>query len=104
MEIILSNVKEIIDPYSIDKIDNDNDLNKDEMKKETIATFSQKAIVKEVIYSTIPIDYPKTSEFDIAIVFNINDQSKDCWKNIQYSLGSGGQNSIKTTHSLITLV
>ncbi|RIA96565.1 hypothetical protein C1645_815252 [Glomus cerebriforme] len=63
---------------SNDKNDNDSDLDK---KEETIATFSQKAIVKEVIYSTIPIEYPKTSEFGIAI--------------IQYSLGGGGQNSIK---------
>jgi hypothetical protein len=44
--------------------------------------FSQKASVKEVIYSTIPIKYPKTSE--IGVIFNVTGWTnpRDCWNNI----------------------
>jgi hypothetical protein len=51
-----------------DESDNNSDLNKEE--KDSIV-FSQKTSVKEVIYSTIPIKYPKTSEVGVAIVFNV---------------------------------
>ena len=46
--------------------DSDSDLNEEEEEEETIAVFSQKTSVKEVIYSTIPIEYPKTSESGVA--------------------------------------
>ncbi|CAB5377238.1 unnamed protein product [Rhizophagus irregularis] len=53
--------------------------------------------VKEVIYSTIPIEYPKTSEAGVATVFNVTGwtNQRDCWNNIQYLFGSGGQGLIK---------
>ncbi|CAB4426981.1 unnamed protein product [Rhizophagus irregularis] len=63
---------------------------------DSIAVFSQKTSVKEVIYSTIPIEYPKTSEAGVATV-NVTGWTNqgDCWNNIQYSFGSGGQGLIK---------
>ncbi|CAB5214774.1 unnamed protein product [Rhizophagus irregularis] len=45
------------------------DLNEEEV--DSIAVFSQKISVKEVIYSTIPIEYPMTSEAGVATVFNV---------------------------------
>ncbi|PKK75373.1 hypothetical protein RhiirC2_773695 [Rhizophagus irregularis] len=64
---------------------------------DSIAVFSQKISVKEVIYSTIPIEYPKTSEAGVATVFNVTGwtNQRDCWNNIQYLFGSGGQGLIK---------
>lgn len=63
--------------------DSNSNLNKEE--KETIAVFSQKTSIKEVIYSTVPVDYPKTSESDVATVFNVTGWAnpKDCWNNIR---------------------
>jgi hypothetical protein len=49
-----------------DESDNNSDLNEEE--EDSIAMFSQKASVKEVIYS---IKYPKTSEVGVATVFNV---------------------------------
>jgi Na+-translocating ferredoxin:NAD+ oxidoreductase RnfC subunit len=53
-----------------------------EEEEDSIAVFSQKASVKEVIYSTIPIKYPKTSE--IGVIFNVTGWTnpRDCWNNI----------------------
>jgi hypothetical protein len=62
-----------------DENDNNSDLNEEE--KDSIV-FSQKTSVKKVIYSTIPIKYPKTSEVGVAIVFNVTDP-RACWNNIK---------------------
>ena len=61
-----------------DEDSSNNDLNEDD--EETIAVFSQNTSVKEVIYSTIPIEYPKTLESDVATVFNVTEWAnpKDC--------------------------
>jgi hypothetical protein len=66
-----------------DESDNNSDLNEEE--EDSIAVFSQKASVKEVIYSTIPIEYPKTSEVSVATVFNVTGWTnpRDCWNNIK---------------------
>lgn len=66
--------------------DDDYDSNSNnEEEEETIAVFSQKTSVKEVIYSTVPVEYPKTSESGVATVFNITGWTnpKDCWKNVK---------------------
>ncbi|EXX57144.1 hypothetical protein GLOIN_2v1782187 [Rhizophagus irregularis DAOM 181602=DAOM 197198] len=57
------------------------DLNEEEV--DSIAVFSQKISVKEVIYSTIPIEYPMTSEAGVATVFNVTGwtNQRDCWNN-----------------------
>ena len=61
--------------------ENDSDSNENE---ESIAIFLSKTCVKEVYYSTIPIEYPKTSELGVATVYNITGWTnpKDCWKNV----------------------
>ena len=66
--------------------DDDYDSNSNnEEEEETIAVFSQKTSVKEVIYSTVPVEYPKTSESGVATVFNITGWTnpKDCWNNVK---------------------
>ena len=65
-----------------DEDDDNSNLNEEE--EETIAVFSQKTSVKEVIYSTIPVEYPKTSESGVATVFNVTGWTnpKDCWNNV----------------------
>ncbi|CAG8622959.1 9201_t:CDS:2 [Funneliformis mosseae] len=41
--------------------------------------------IKEVHYSTVPIEYPKTSELGVATAYNIIGwkNPKDCWKNVR---------------------
>jgi hypothetical protein len=66
-----------------DESDN-NDLNEEE--KDSIAVYSQKTSVKEVIYSTIPIKYhPKISEVGVATVFNVTGVTNPrvCWNKIK---------------------
>lgn len=62
--------------------ENDYDLNEFE---ESIAIFSTKTRIKEVHYSTVPIEYPKTSELGVATVYNITGWTnpRDCWKNVR---------------------
>ncbi len=62
--------------------DNNTDLSENE---ESIAIFSTKTRVKEVYYSTVPIEYPKTSESGVATVYNITgwNNPRDCWKNMR---------------------
>uniref|UniRef100_U9V3T5 Galactose oxidase n=1 Tax=Rhizophagus irregularis (strain DAOM 181602 / DAOM 197198 / MUCL 43194) TaxID=747089 RepID=U9V3T5_RHIID len=75
------------------------DLNEEEV--DSIAVFSQKISVKEVIYSTIPIEYPMTSEAGVATVFNVTgwtnqrDFLKILFFRSNIHLGSGGQGLIK---------
>jgi hypothetical protein len=65
-----------------DESDNNSDLNEEE--EDSIAVFSQKTSVKKAIYSTIPIEYPKTSEAGVATVFNVTEWTnpRDCWNNV----------------------
>ncbi len=64
-------------------MESENDSNSNE-NEESIAIFSSKTCVKEVHYSTVPIEYPKTSELGVATVYNITGWTnpKDCWKNV----------------------
>jgi hypothetical protein len=39
--------------------------------KNLLLFFFTKICVKEVHYSAVPIEYPKTSELDVATVYNI---------------------------------
>ncbi|CAB4379864.1 unnamed protein product [Rhizophagus irregularis] len=108
-KIDLSDIKELdinyieLDPeYQVEsdsntiESDKDTDIISDE-EEDSIAIFSRKTHVQEVHYATVPIEYPKTSEYGVATVYNITGwkNPRDCWKNIQYSLGGGGQSSIK---------
>jgi hypothetical protein len=65
-----------------DESGNNSDLNEEE--EDSIAVFSQKTSVKKAIYSTIPIEYPKTSEAGVATVFNVTEWTnpRDCWNNV----------------------
>ncbi|CAB4393419.1 unnamed protein product [Rhizophagus irregularis] len=78
-------------------IESDKDTDISDEEEDSIAIFSRKTHVQEVHYATVPIEYPKTSEYGVATVYNITGwkNPRDCWKNIQYSLGGGGQSSIK---------
>ena len=46
--------------------------------------FLRKKQVNEVHYSAVPIEYPKTSEADVATAYNITgwNNLRDCWKNV----------------------
>ena len=59
--------------------DNETDINENE--EEIIAIFSRKTRVKEVHYSAVPIEYPKTSEEGVATAYNITGWTnlRDCW-------------------------
>ena len=64
---------------------NNTDSNEDE---NSIAIFTWKIKAKEVYYSTVLIEYPKTSELDIVTVYNITgwNNPRDCWKNVSIPL------------------
>uniref|UniRef100_U9T7K8 Uncharacterized protein n=1 Tax=Rhizophagus irregularis (strain DAOM 181602 / DAOM 197198 / MUCL 43194) TaxID=747089 RepID=U9T7K8_RHIID len=107
-KIDLSDIKELdinyieLDPeYQVESdsntIESDKDTDISDEEEDSIAIFSRKTHVQEVHYATVPIEYPKTSEYGVATVYNITGwkNPRDCWKNIQYSLGGGGQSSIK---------
>ncbi|RIA80989.1 hypothetical protein C1645_744846 [Glomus cerebriforme] len=70
------------DDNTVESEDN-TDLNENE--KEIIAIFSRKTRVKEVHYSTVPIEYPKTSEAGDTTAYNITgwNNPRDCWKNLK---------------------
>ncbi|GBC37794.2 uncharacterized protein OCT59_005589 [Rhizophagus irregularis] len=107
-KIDLSDIKELdinyieLDPeYQVESdsntIESDKDTDISDEEEDSIAIFSKKTHVQEIHYATVPIEYPKTSEYGVATVYNITGSKnpRDCWKNIQYSLGGGGQSSIK---------
>ncbi|GBC52700.2 hypothetical protein GLOIN_2v1773466 [Rhizophagus irregularis DAOM 181602=DAOM 197198] len=107
-KIDLSDIEELdinyieLDPeYQVESdsntIESDKDTDISDEEEDSIAIFSRKTHVQEVHYATVPIEYPKTSEYGVATVYNITGwkNPRDCWKNIQYSLGGGGQSSIK---------
>ncbi|UZO07635.1 uncharacterized protein OCT59_027916 [Rhizophagus irregularis] len=107
-KIDLSDIKKLdinyieLDPeYQVESdsntIESDKDTDISDEEKDSIAIFSRKTHVQEIHYATVPIEYPKTSEYGVATVYNITGSKnlRDCWKNIQYSLGGGGQSSIK---------
>ncbi|CAB4482654.1 unnamed protein product [Rhizophagus irregularis] len=107
-KIDLSDIEELdinyieLDPeYQVESDSNtfesDKDTDISDEEEDSIAIFSRKKHVQEVHYATVPIEYPKTSEYGVATVYNITGwkNPRDCWKNIQYSLGGGGQSSIK---------
>jgi hypothetical protein len=51
--------------------DNNSSVDLSDEIEESIAIFSSKTQIKEVHYSTVPIEYPKTSELGVATVYNI---------------------------------
>ncbi|UZO27868.1 uncharacterized protein OCT59_021421 [Rhizophagus irregularis] len=94
-KIDLSDIEELdinyieLDPeYQVESdsntIESDKDTDISDEEEDSIAIFSRKTHVQEVHYATIPIEYPKTSEYPQYIILQI-----------QYSLGGGGQSSIK---------
>ncbi|CAI2190386.1 5348_t:CDS:2 [Funneliformis geosporum] len=72
-----TNDKQVDSDNNTVKSEDDTNLSKSE---ETIAFFSRKTQVKEVYYSTVPIEYPKTSEEGVAITYNITGWTnpRDC--------------------------
>ena len=74
------------DDITIESVESDNNSSVDLSEiEESIAIFSSKTQIREVHYSTVPIEYPKTSELGVATVYNITGWSnpKDCWKNVR---------------------
>ena len=65
--------------------DDNNSVDLSDETEESIAIFSTKTQIKEVYYSTVPIEYPKTSVLGVATVYNITGQNnpKDCQKNVR---------------------
>ncbi|CAB4384848.1 unnamed protein product [Rhizophagus irregularis] len=110
-KIDLSDIKELdinyieLDPeYQVEsdsntiKSDKDTDISDEE--EDSIAIFSRKTHVQEIHYATVPIEYPKTSEYGIATVYNITGSKnpRDCWKNVEVV-----KVQLRTVHSLIIL-
>ena len=56
-----------------------------QIKLKNLSLFFLQTRVKEVHYSAVPIEYPKTSELGVATVYNITGwtNSRDCWKNVR---------------------
>ncbi|GBC15837.2 hypothetical protein GLOIN_2v1788374 [Rhizophagus irregularis DAOM 181602=DAOM 197198] len=101
-KIDLSDIEELdinyieLDPeYQVESdsntIESDKDTDISDEEEDSIAIFSRKTHVQEVHYATIPIEYPKTSEYPQYIILQVG----RIQETIQYSLGGGGQSSIK---------
>ena len=52
-------------------IESDKDTDISDEEEDSIAIFSRKTHVQEVHYATVPIEYPKTSEYGVATIYNI---------------------------------
>ncbi|CAB5363716.1 unnamed protein product [Rhizophagus irregularis] len=81
-KIDLSDIKKLdinyieLDPeYQVESdsntIESDKDTDISDEEKDSIAIFSRKTHVQEIHYATVPIEYPKTSEYGVATVYNI---------------------------------
>ncbi|CAB5388430.1 unnamed protein product [Rhizophagus irregularis] len=104
-KIDLSDIKELdinyieLDPVSkifesdSNTIKSNKDTDISDKEEDSIAIFSRKTHIQEVHYATVPIEYPKTSEYGVAIIYNITDwkNPRDYWKNVS----EGSQSSIK---------
>ncbi|CAB5322822.1 unnamed protein product [Rhizophagus irregularis] len=81
-------------------IESDKDTDISDEEEDSIAIFSRKTHVQEVHYATVPIEYPKTSEYGVATVYNITGwkNPRDCWKNVEVVKAQ-----LRTVHSLVIL-
>lgn len=75
--------------YNVESDDNstvesENYTDLSDENEDSIAIFSRKTQVQEIYYSTVPIEYPKTSEIGVATVYNITGwkNPRDCWNNV----------------------
>ncbi|CAG8743400.1 15566_t:CDS:10 [Cetraspora pellucida] len=73
-------------------------LNEDDEFPE-IACFTSRFQIKNIIHSSMPVEYPSTSPEGIATIFHVEDWTdpSHTWKNIQYSMGGGGVHLIKSS-------
>ncbi|CAB5346447.1 unnamed protein product [Rhizophagus irregularis] len=90
-KIDLSDIEELdinyieLDPeYQVESDSNtfesDKDTDISDEEEDSIAIFSRKKHVQEVHYATVPIEYPKTSEYGVATVYNITEERKKALK------------------------
>ncbi|CAB5388432.1 unnamed protein product [Rhizophagus irregularis] len=112
-KIDLSDIKELdinyieLDPVSkifesdSNTIKSNKDTDISDKEEDSIAIFSRKTHIQEVHYATVPIEYPKTSEYGVAIIYNITDwkNPRDYWKNVKVV-----KVQLKTVHFLVILV
>uniref|UniRef100_U9SRE3 Uncharacterized protein n=1 Tax=Rhizophagus irregularis (strain DAOM 181602 / DAOM 197198 / MUCL 43194) TaxID=747089 RepID=U9SRE3_RHIID len=70
----------------------------------TSSLFYKISLSSRIIYSSFPIEYPKTSPDGVATIFNISGWSA-CFSDIQYSInGSGGSSHILDSENCVTPV
>ncbi|PKY15814.1 hypothetical protein RhiirB3_428072 [Rhizophagus irregularis] len=82
------NLDEFDEPLNFDPFTAETNLDAEDDTESEIAVFTRDTKIKDVRYSLVPIEYPETSEEEVAYIYHIEnwEDPKAVFRDIQYSL------------------